>query len=405
MNNGNEVILFPNRLGLIVSLVISICFVASGIWLVSISLGWLPIIGWISIFFFGLCVVIFTILLMPKSAYLQLNREGFTICSLFRVHSYRWSDIKKFGVTHIGTKDMVAFNFSEHYQGLEKLRSVSTTLSGYEGVLPDTYGMSPDVLAATLNDFRSQYMSGYQLDKARISSEAISNRHPRIDIPPIGTPSDIQSSTISLKIIPKTKDTYVDDCFQVDFQEFEERGDWRDIPEAKAIPGKINEGKLDEALSLTQILQSKYPDFYYTYTSFARIYTKQGRFEDARISLLEGLQLAKSKHNICSVMGDIEWELGNLLEAVKWWIKSIYVQVGYQNQPDNFGPFLYLSYVAEQLDLHKTSSHLRLYVDRIRPGQIRMNAEGANKIYATTKRQGSSSMKRAIELLDKECLS
>ncbi len=54
---------------------------------------------------------------------------------------------------------MVVFNFTKQYKKSEILRHVAKTLSGFEGALPDTYGMSLNEITALLNDFRSQYKS------------------------------------------------------------------------------------------------------------------------------------------------------------------------------------------------------------------------------------------------------
>jgi hypothetical protein len=44
-------------------------------------------------------------------------------------------------------------------------------------------------------------------------------------------------------------------------------------------------------------------------------------------------------------------------------------------------------------------------VDRLRSGQIRLTARAANEIYLATSSQGTTSMRLAIELLDKHYLS
>ena len=155
---------------------------------------------------------------------------------------------------------------------------------------------------------------------------------------------------IPLKAVTKTGDSYVDACFQIEFQEFYEDRDWFGIPEAKVIPEAGNAGSIEEALCLAKALRDKYPDFYFSYYWFAILYCKQGHYEDARNSLIKGLHLVKSKYHLCEKMGDIERELVNLQEAVKWWIKSIVIQVSTE-KIDNYNSFLYLSYVAEKFGL------------------------------------------------------
>ncbi len=236
-------------------------------------------------------------------------------------------------------------------------------------------------------------------EEARATIEAISLRCKGVEIP-----KDVGPKPKSLKPVSRTGDAYVDACFHIEFQEFDDGRDWFEMPEAKAMTEAGNAGRVEEAIRHAEVLRDKYPDFYFSYHWFAVLYRKQGRYDDARKALGDGLRLSKSKYYLCQMYGDTEWELDNLPEAVKWWIKSIVVQVSTENL-DDFVSFLHLSYVAEQLGLGSACSRLRQFVDRIRIGQIRLNGDAANKLYAATRRQGTESMKRAIDLLDREYFS
>ncbi|HEY1389115.1 MAG TPA: hypothetical protein VGF38_11275 [Ktedonobacterales bacterium] len=235
-------------------------------------------------------------------------------------------------------------------------------------------------------------------DAARATLQAIAARTPGMAVP---EETGVQPRAV--KQVASTGDSYVDNCFHVDFQEFEDTRDWYQMPEAKPIPQAVNAGNLDEALRLAQTLRETFPDFDYSYSAFAMIYRKQNRYDDARHAIEEGLQAAKQKSGLCSSMGDIEWQAGNLREAVPWWIKSIVLQASTEH-PTEYGPFMYLSYVAEQLGLGGACSRLRDVVDSIRAGKIRLSSEGANPLYAATRREGADSMKQAIQILDSEYL-
>jgi tetratricopeptide (TPR) repeat protein len=190
----------------------------------------------------------------------------------------------------------------------------------------------------------------------------------------------------------------------MDFDELYDERDWFEMPEAKAVPDAANSGRADEALGLAQELVRKHPDFYFGYYWLAVLHRKQKRYDDARQSLLDGLRSARSKQSLCTGMGEMEWERRNLPEAVKWWIKSVAVQVGSQYATD-YVPFLQLSYVAEALGLGDACSELRSWVDRLRAGGVRLNAEAANPLYLATSRQGTRAMRVAVELLEKQYLS
>jgi len=206
------------------------------------------------------------------------------------------------------------------------------------------------------------------------------------------------------KRIAKVGDAYVDECFQVDSDELYEDRDWVNIPEAKAIAEAGNAGQIEEALRLAEELRRKHPDFGFGYYWFARLYRKQRRYDDARTYLMEGLRSAKSKQILYAEMGEIEWELQHLSEAVKWWIRSAVVQVGSQ-YATHYVPFLHLSYVAEALGIPAACSQMRVWVDRIAGGQIELTAQAANAFYLAGDGQGTTSMRHAIELLYKHYLS
>ena len=47
----------------------------------------------------------------------------------------------------IGLNTMVGFDFVDGYRGSDRLRSLNRNLSGFQGALPDTYGMKAAALA------------------------------------------------------------------------------------------------------------------------------------------------------------------------------------------------------------------------------------------------------------------
>lgn len=111
-------------------------------------------LGWLEIFFFGSGFIVFCVSMLPGSAYLKLDSNSFTFCSLFRPHTLRWDEVEAFGVTTIALRKMVAFNFSELHGGHRRMRKISSVLSGYEAALPDTYGRKAEELAALMNEWR-----------------------------------------------------------------------------------------------------------------------------------------------------------------------------------------------------------------------------------------------------------
>jgi tetratricopeptide (TPR) repeat protein len=190
------------------------------------------------------------------------------------------------------------------------------------------------------------------------------------------------------------------------FEEIEEKRRWRDVPGAKAVADAGNQGRTQEALRLADELRKKYPDFYFSYVWLGILYRQQAHYDAARTALIEGLRLSRDKNNLCNALGQTEYEAGNLPGAVMWWIRCILTQVHDKTaNGKEFAPAQDLSYVAAELGLPEAREHLRQWADRIGGSGIRRTAEAARKLYAATRSQGTESMKRAIERLDKECLS
>lgn len=109
--------------------------------------------------FFGVCAAAFAVMLLPGAAYLSLNRDGFTTCSLFRVRRVPWTDVGPFGPTQVSGKAMVGYDSVAQAARRPRLAAVNTGLSGYNSALPDTYGLRAPDLAALMNEARSRALA------------------------------------------------------------------------------------------------------------------------------------------------------------------------------------------------------------------------------------------------------
>ncbi|MDQ8205777.1 STM3941 family protein [Pelagicoccus sp. SDUM812003] len=148
-----ETTFYPSKTKHALLLLVSITFVAGGIWLAKNG-DWM---GHIAYVFFGLGVVVFTIQLLPNSSYLKLKEDGFEFSALFRRHYVKWNDIKHFGImtqTHRGmtTNKMVGWDYREEFEGSDLGRKISKKIGGIESALPDTYGMKAEELLSLMDE-------------------------------------------------------------------------------------------------------------------------------------------------------------------------------------------------------------------------------------------------------------
>ena len=146
----DEVILRPRKSRALLYLMLCAIFTVIGILMIADN----KLMGWFVGPTFGLGVVVFILLMLPNSSYLLLKEDGFTVCSLYRTSSLKWSDIEGFEVTTIIGPKIVGFNFSSTYNRQQKVRKISKNMAGYEGALPDTYGISAKELAELLNNWK-----------------------------------------------------------------------------------------------------------------------------------------------------------------------------------------------------------------------------------------------------------
>lgn len=110
-----------------------------------------PLMAWGCIALFGLSGAVAVLNLLPGASRLLLDDDGFEIVSLFRRSRVRWADIARIGTYRVGANIMVGFDFVDGYRGGDRLRRVNRSLSGFQGALPDTYGLKAGELAERMN--------------------------------------------------------------------------------------------------------------------------------------------------------------------------------------------------------------------------------------------------------------
>lgn len=150
---SHPVVLRPRRVKLVALLALSLVFVAAGIYVAGAGAG---STAWIGVVFFGIGSIVFGVMLLPGASFLRLEPDGFAVCTLFRQQFYAWSVVYRFGVTRVFYRQVVGINFEPDAKILPGLRRVNTGLIGFDGMLPDTYGMGATALAELLNDALSR---------------------------------------------------------------------------------------------------------------------------------------------------------------------------------------------------------------------------------------------------------
>lgn len=140
-------VLYPSRGKTLLLLLVCLLFCTVGVLMVLDGV----LLGYFCALLFALGALVFIAQLHPRAAYLHLDEQGFTYCSLFRAHRTHWAAVAGFAVVRVGGHSMVAWNFARGHVPHGRGPALSQALAGYHGALPDTYGLRADALAQRLN--------------------------------------------------------------------------------------------------------------------------------------------------------------------------------------------------------------------------------------------------------------
>jgi hypothetical protein len=151
---SESVVYRPKKAKTLLFLLLCLAFVACGLLMIHDGKAF----GWLGVAFFGLGVIVFTLQLLFDCSHLRVSPSGIEVRSLWRTHSYKWSDISHFFPGHISSRSMVLFDYSPAYHKSRTGRAVAKTLTGAEGALPDTYGFTAEALAEHLNQWMAVQM-------------------------------------------------------------------------------------------------------------------------------------------------------------------------------------------------------------------------------------------------------
>jgi len=136
-------------------LLLSCGFVTLGVWL--ISAGEL-LYGWLSAGFFALGIPVSLFMIFsPSSMYLRLDHEGFEMGSFVKKYRIKWSEVAGFEMRSMHHNKMIAIIYAPSYEKQKIGRAVSSTISGMEGGIANSYDAPLDEILVTLEEWRERY--------------------------------------------------------------------------------------------------------------------------------------------------------------------------------------------------------------------------------------------------------
>ncbi len=200
-------------------------------------------------------------------------------------------------------------------------------------------------------------------------------------------------------------DAVLSDCFSFDFRQHTEIRDPSKIEGLKDVAALVNNGDLDQALSILERNEETYADFEFIYAWKAQIYQKKEAVDQAGAILDAGLETARTRHLICARLGFLEAGKGSIDIAVKWWIRSICLMHA-DGRAVIWEPFLYLGHVARSIGLEKESCALVDAANMVcRQGDLELEPEAADQLTRLSGSLKTSWVPAAIRRLYHTCLS
>jgi len=157
------VTLQPSRLKMLALFAGSLIFVASGVAMLKIRPAGMDssetLMMWLAVGFFGLCAAVFGVLTLPGAASLTLGADGFELCNLYRRTRFPWADTRNFRIQQFsdteGSRDrQVMFEVLGAGTGPKR-----TGAKWYDGMLPDTFGLSKDDFCALMQQWRDKALA------------------------------------------------------------------------------------------------------------------------------------------------------------------------------------------------------------------------------------------------------
>ena len=113
---------------------------------------------WFGVLFFGLCAAVFAINLLPGSASLTLDTDGFRVKQFCFVRKSRWKNVTNIDAGYLPPSPIKTVQYNDTQWSGWRLARWETAKLGYNAVLPDTYGMSADDLAALMVQWRDRVL-------------------------------------------------------------------------------------------------------------------------------------------------------------------------------------------------------------------------------------------------------
>lgn len=195
---------------------------------------------------------------------------------------------------------------------------------------------------------------------------------------------------------PTNEEDYVKSCTELGFTEEKEERTYRSDPEFQQVLNAYNSQDYSAAVMAAERVLLRFSDFDLPYKWLADACRHMDNLQRSHDVLAQGLARARRKSVLLTSMGETEWRMDNIHEAVYCWCQAIQCP---SNQ--DYNAFLLLSYVARGCGFGDLEQRLLDRVDTMRGGQIRLDSATADRLTSLVHSKKNSAISRALQTIDR----
>lgn len=197
------------------------------------------------------------------------------------------------------------------------------------------------------------------------------------------------------------EEEYVRGCSTPAFSDQKEERTFRSDPAFQQILDPLNSKQFSAAIKAAGNLVPRFPDFDLPYKWLASAHRSTEQLQRSREVLSRGIAKARRKTLLLTDIGETEWRLGNVHQAVYWWCQALHC---FASNPIDYNAYLMLSYVANGCGLSDIERRLLAKVDAMRGGQVRADPPTADQLTSFVRSKKNAAITRALQDMDSKYL-
>ncbi|HUF52145.1 MAG TPA: hypothetical protein VMR52_00020 [Dehalococcoidia bacterium] len=183
-------------------------------------------------------------------------------------------------------------------------------------------------------------------------------------------------------------------CAEAAFTEAAEDRTFRSDPAFQQVLGPLNAEQYASAIKAAAKVVPRFPDFDLPYKWLAAAYLSTDQLQQSRAVLIKGLAKTRRKSLLLTDLGETEWRLGNIHQAVFYWCQALQCLGA---NPVDYNAYLLLAHVARGCGLSGAEQALLARVDAMQGGSVRIDSTTGERLLSMVRQNKTGAMSRAVQ--------